>query len=286
MPAYGEVIMRLFVENLTNVDFSFLHPGRGLIGETWLASIELTGELDEQGMVLDFARVKSMVRDYLDKHIDHRLLIPDQSPHLRLRRGESALELSWSYADKQIQSRCPHQAVTNVNAEVITTESVADWCVEQLMPQFPATVRKIALTFSPEHLDGPYYHYSHGLKKHLGNCQRIAHGHRSRILIWRNGELNLQDMRQWSDRWRDIYLGTADDQVKTRSASNIGFRYRAQQGEFYLEIPAAQCYVIDTDTTVECIAQHIAMQLKQQNPQDTFKVKAFEGLAKGAIVEV
>ena len=51
--------MRLFVDQLTNVDFSYLCPARGLLGETWLASIQLVGSLDEQGMVCDFGTVKN-----------------------------------------------------------------------------------------------------------------------------------------------------------------------------------------------------------------------------------
>ena len=68
--------MRLFVDNLTNVDFSYLCPVRGLLGETWLAHIELTGALDAQGMVCDFGIVKKHLRDWLDSELDHRLLIP------------------------------------------------------------------------------------------------------------------------------------------------------------------------------------------------------------------
>ena len=50
--------MHLFVDNLTNVDFSYLDADRGVVGETWLASIVLEGALDEQGMVCDFGIVK------------------------------------------------------------------------------------------------------------------------------------------------------------------------------------------------------------------------------------
>ena len=54
--------MKLFVDNLTNVDFSFLHPQRGLMGESWLVQLELDGSLNDQGMICDFGIVKKEVK--------------------------------------------------------------------------------------------------------------------------------------------------------------------------------------------------------------------------------
>ena len=42
---------------------------------------------------------------------------------------------------------------------------------------------------------------------------------------------------------------------------------------------------MSTDTTVECIAQHIAAELKRLQGSSRFRVKAFEGLNKGAFAE-
>jgi hypothetical protein len=42
---------------------------------------------------------------------------------------------------------------------------------------------------------------------------------------------------------------------------------------------------MDTDTTVELIAHHIAHKTRQQNPESVIRVKAYEGINKGAIVE-
>ncbi|WP_086932771.1 6-pyruvoyl trahydropterin synthase family protein [Agarilytica rhodophyticola] len=279
--------MHLFVDNLTNVDFSFLHPTRGLVGETWLASVELFGELDEQGMVVDFGIVKALIRRWLDEEIDHRLLLPKASPSLlSLVDSEASYRLDWTYQGKHISCACPSQALTLIDDQVITTESVAKWCIDKLMPQFPNSVSELKLTFQPEHIESPYYHYSHGLKKHNGNCQRIAHGHRSRISILRNGEPSHADMQRWAQQWQDIYIGTQEDLVTGNIGDNHAFSYATSQGEFYLELPKSQCYLINTDTTVELIAQHIATTLKAENPDDTFIVKAYEGLAKGAQVKL
>lgn len=277
--------MRLFVDNLINVDFSFLHPTRGVVGETWLASVELEGELDEQGMVCDFGIVKKMLRHWLDEEIDHRLLVPGESSELEITEQDAFCSLTWKTTNGEIALSSPNQAVTQINAREINAETVARWCIDQLKPKFPSSVHSLKLRFTPEDIDGPYYHYSHGLKKHGGNCQRIAHGHRSKILIWRNGNLDEALMKQWAKLWQDIYIGTQEDLVNSNSENDFAFEYQAQQGAFKLNIPKSFCYLISSDSTIECISQHIADTLKEEFPDDSFTVKAFEGLAKGAIAE-
>ena len=83
--------MHLFVDNLTNVDFSYLDPKRGLVGETWLASIVLEGALDKQGMVCDFGIVKKTLRNWLDDTIDHSLVIAKQSSQLTLKQDDEVI---------------------------------------------------------------------------------------------------------------------------------------------------------------------------------------------------
>lgn len=279
--------MHLFVDNLTNVDFSYLDNDRGLVGETWLASITLDGALDEQGMVCDFGIVKKTVRQWLDDTIDHCLVVAADAKQLRYSTTDHSTAIEW-YFGEQYSLKCesPSQAITMINSQQITPESVAQWCIEQLRPLLPDTIDKIQLSFVPETIAHSFYHYSHGLKKHDGNCQRIAHGHRSTIAIFQDNERNHQLEQQWCEKWQDIYIGTRDDLIKADSHDGIDyyhFAYQAPQGEFSLSIPQACCDLIDTDSTVEYIAQHIATSLKQQYPQHQFTVRAYEGMGKGAV---
>ena len=283
--------MLLFVDNLTNVDFSFLDPQRGLLGETWLANVQLHGELDEQGMVCDFGTVKKVMRHWLDTELDHRLAVPVKSPHIRIEEDGEFLQIHWQFGTdgEFLSTRSPRDAIALVDAEVLTQETVAAWCITQLKQQFPLSVARLELTFTLEAMDGAaYYHYSHGLKKHLGNCQRIAHGHRSRIDIWANGKKSPALEQHWADEWKDIYLGTREDltgQPEHAGVSYYQFNYEAEQGPFAITLPQRCCYLIDTDTTVEFIAHHIAQKTRQENPESSIRVKAYEGINKGAIAE-
>lgn len=282
--------MRLFVDNLINVDFSYLDPERGLLGETWLASTELDGVLNAQGMVCDFGIVKKTLRHWLDEEIDHRLLVPVNSPNLTLTENGTELELEWRYGTDQqpaqvIRCRCPRSAIALVDSDRIDAISVSRWSISQILPLLPATLDKLSLDFSTEAIDGSYYHYSHGLKKHDGNCQRIAHGHRSKLLIWRNEQRDSELERQWAQNFKDIYIGTREDIIRHDKGETV-FAYTTNQGQFELSLPQQHCYIIDTDSTVEWIADHLAQQLKLAHPQDHFLVKAFEGMGKGAIVSL
>ncbi len=282
--------MLLFVDNLTNVDFSFLDPQRGLLGETWLANVQLHGELDEQGMVCDFGTVKKLLRHWLDTELDHRLAVPAQSPNITITEIGDQWDIQWEFGDdgEFLHTRSPKDAIALVEAEVLTPESVADWCIQRLKTLFPESVAQLELTFTCEAIDGSFYHYSHGLKKHGGNCQRIAHGHRSRIDIWANNQKCPVLEHQWAERWRDIYIGTREDIIAKPQFGGLGyyhFAYTSAQGPFELTLPQRCCYLIDTDSTVEFLAYHIAQTTRAENPDKMIRVKAFEGINKGALAD-
>ena len=280
--------MHLFVNQLTVMDFSYLHRERGLLGESWQVDVELEGGLDEQGMVLDFGVVKRQVKQTIDRQFDHKLLVPAESAQARVEQDDTRVSLTFTLASGEtIKHQSPVDAVNLVAVDEITKLSVAQAIMQTLEPLLPANVHSIIIRLYPERTkeDDAWYQYSHGLKLHSGNCQRIAHGHRSRIEIFHNGQRDIDQEDIWAARFRDIYIGSREDLVsETRENDKdyLQFAYSASQGEFSLQLPKKRCYLIDAESTVENIARHILNRSVAAYPEDVFEVRAFEGIGKGA----
>ena len=280
----------LFVNQLTTLDFSFLCPNRGLVGETWLVDVELFGDLDEQGMVFDFGHVKKQVKASLDLLADHRLLVPTAHPSVEVKSSGNRLEVRMtSSMAGTIECKAPAQAMLLVDAKEISIPVLTHLLEQSLLKGLPDNVSKVSLRLYTESIDGAYYHYSHGLKKHLGNCQRIAHGHRSGLRIEVDGQHAPQFETRWATLWRDIYIATEEDlldSLEDNGDKYYRFGYTSQQGYFELTIAARRCYLISTDTTVELLAQHMAQTTYEWLPDHAAVViTAFEGVNKGAIAE-
>jgi 6-pyruvoyl-tetrahydropterin synthase len=277
----------LFVDNLTVIDFAYLDPVRGLVGESWIADVILGGDLDHQGMVFDFSDVKRTIKRVIDERVDHCLVIP--SYYSGLSQNETERDtFHWTLANgNYITHQAPEQAVVLLSAERVIPSEVASLLEREIMAALPANVISVEINLREEVIEGAYYHYVHGLKKHLGNCQRIAHGHRSPIQIDLNGRRAQELERRWAARWQDIYIGTESDvarrYVEDNGVEYISFAYESSQGAFALTLPAEQVYLMNSDTTVELIAAHLADQIKAEYPDDTIRVKAYEGVGKGAI---
>ncbi|RBW49953.1 6-carboxytetrahydropterin synthase [Marinobacter sp. F3R11] len=277
----------LFVDNLTVIDFAYLDPSRGLVGESWIADVVLGGELDDQGMVFDFSNVKRTIKRIIDERVDHRLVIPRNYEGLSWNQ-DTPDTFTWTLTDdSHIVHRSPGEAVVWLSCERVVPSAVATLLERELMAVLPANVTTVEINLREDVIEGAYYHYVHGLKKHLGNCQRIAHGHRSPIRIDRNGHRDYDLEHAWAKLWQDIYVGSEEDVVRRHAEADgtryITFEYEANQGEFALTLPEKRVYMMGTDTTVELIAAHIADQLKTEFPSDTILVKAYEGVGKGAI---
>ncbi|MFC3149703.1 6-pyruvoyl tetrahydropterin synthase family protein [Litoribrevibacter euphylliae] len=278
----------LFVDQLTVIDFSYLHNERGLLGESWLVDCELAGELNDEGMLFDFGHVKKTIKNFIDDFADHKLIVATSTPGLELnRQDEGAINIQWQHQKRYLNTTAPAEAFLFLDAPAVTIEVLAAEMEQELLKILPNNVAGVKLNLYCESIQGAFYHYSHGLKKHDGNCQRIAHGHRSPIQIFIDNQRNQTLEKQWAETFTDIYIGTREDITKDSETADdrISFNYHAPQGEFSLTINRDQVYLIETDSTVEWISDHIAKTIHGSYPQSRVKVKAFEGYRKGSISE-
>lgn len=289
--------MNLFVRDLTVIDSSYICEHRGVVGDSWILDVTMSGELNEMSMVLDFSRVKKQIKNLVDQHVDHRLLLPMKNAviaHQASKPGYAKVDVL--RGDKSLHLHCPDEAYCLVDAEAITIESVTAHVYDILRDNLPSNVTGLEITLRHENINGAFYHYTHGLKKHDGNCQRIAHGHRSPVEIVVDGQRDEQRELAFAKRWEDIYLGSKEDQVSVSSLnlseraqsvndeSHYGFCYTAPQGEFELAIAKSETEILPTDTTVELLAGYIADQVSPSLTENqSLQIVAYEGVGKGAM---
>ena len=155
---------RLFVENLSVIDFSFLDSERGVVGESWIVDIELVGSLDEQGMVFDFGEIKKQIKQFIDAEVDHRLLVPVASSgcSTRLQNDELFIEFPL-VAGGIISHQSPPDAVLLVDAQEIKANSIASDLQARIKTILPDNVTEVLVNLRNELIDGAYYHYTHSL---------------------------------------------------------------------------------------------------------------------------
>jgi 6-pyruvoyl-tetrahydropterin synthase len=288
LPHRPDTMARLFVDQLTVLDFSCLHARAGLTGQSWIVDVEIGGVLDDQGMVQDFGEVKRRARSAVEAVADHRLVVPGEADGLTLAQDDEEISITYAFSGGRVEHRSPRAAVYVLQAPAVTMEFLRPVLEAAVREVVPANVDHLAVNLREEAIDGASYRYSHGLKAHDGLCQRIAHGHRSRLQVWRNGDRARELEAAWADRWRDIYLVSKDDVANEpagASGASLRMAYTAREGRFELVLPKDRCELLPAETTVERIAQYIAECLKADDPGADFRVRAYEGVNKGALAE-
>lgn len=291
--------MQLFVNDLTVIDFSYLCPERGIVGESWIVDIILDGSLNEQSMVLDFGKVKKQIKRIIDDAVDHKLAVPADHDYTRVTHtdDDSSYWVDFIRPEgRSIHLFCPADAFAFIDAQAVSMESVNSYLRAVIKRELPGNVAGLEVILREEVIPGAYYHYTHGLKKHDGNCQRIAHGHRSQLRVFIDDSRATQIEQRWAKRWQDIYLGSQEDTCAVADlrlskvgqgitdSTHQGYRYTADQGLFELAVPHSENDIIPRDSTVECIADFLAQSIAhEERATGRVKVMAYEGVGKGAI---
>jgi 6-pyruvoyl-tetrahydropterin synthase len=279
----------LFLRDFTVLDFAYLDEATGLQGESFFVSAELEGELDEQGFLLDFGPAKKILKAVVDESLDHKLVVPALHPALEgtakgLRFGELSYE-------------APTEAVAFLEGKEVAPPLLESHLAREAQERLPENVQAVRFSLSPHSrfASEPNFRYTHGLRLHQGNCQRLLHGHRNPVEVRVDGERR----RDWEEflarEWQGAHFayaptvenaGALDLPLGRRHLSHPAVAwvaYESPQGAFRAALPASRLVLLDTEPSIENIARLSARRIREEGERaGELCVTAYEGLNKGS----
>lgn len=291
----------LFYNNITVLDYAYLDHNQGVIGGSLKVNIELIGTTDLEGVVFDFSYAKKKIKEIIDLECDHRLIVPKDS--FKMVENEVHLELDFGVNDKTLKYICPREAICEISSSHVNKATIQVYLESILLKEMPENVESIIVELEEEERgsDFSYFNYTHGLKEHYGNCQRLFHGHRSTVEVYIAGTRSVE-LEKWLAH--DLFssnihfikteniLNIETLKKETNEAtlegriydhSDIEIQYTSAQGKYYGKIPCEMAYIIDEETTVENLSMHFLKVVQKKTGLKTgIMIKAFEGIAKGA----
>lgn len=184
----------------------------------------------------------------------------------------------------------------------VSDESLTTELEKLILKKLPTNITGLKISLRREQkLEEVYFQYTHGLKLHGGNCQRLLHGHRNtlRVFINQKRSRELEDFLAVNEfassthfcYWENVankeeiqaLLNSEVPRGRLHSNKLVEINYVSAQGEFKAKLPAYQVYLLPVETTVENLSYQFSQILKDKlDPGSQITVWAFEGIGKGA----
>ena len=145
--------MQLFVNDLTVMDFSYLCPKRGMVGESWIVDVILDGDLNEESMVQDFGIVKKQLKHLIDEYVDHKLLVPAEHEYSQIKTDPVTERVKVDFmrpSGRSIHLNCPAEAYAFIYDHEVTMPSVSQYLKEVIATHLPENVEGIELSLREE----------------------------------------------------------------------------------------------------------------------------------------
>jgi 6-pyruvoyl-tetrahydropterin synthase len=290
----------LFCNNITVLDIAYYDKTKGLVGASYKVNVEFVGQPDSEGILIDFSKAKKAVKNIIDDICDHRFVLPQGLA--KHQDSKFSLELHYGSQDQALYYEGPSQALCEIPFKYVSKAHIASYLEMELGKHFGNKFDEVKIELEEDDLKGkPLLSYTHGLKYHDGNCQRLFHGHHNSVDIWVNGE-SRPDLENWLIRdcfKSNVHFCTFENIVnkddlepeliesqfgQTKTNKPIEVKYQSSQGEFKALLPSGLLFIIPTESTVENLSAHFARMLQNKlEGENKILVKAYEGIAKGAI---
>lgn len=316
----------IFIRDATLLDCAVLDPLRGVRGASWHVDIRWSGNVGEDGMLLDFSEAKRVAKGAIDAAFDHRLLasVEQGTAYQEQATGSRRVALGGTYLIDEVRhpfaldtyaasvALLPADAMDALAQETPSLEALAELVGAAVQAASPEQVTRVQVTLRPSRAETRpnAFAYTHSLPRHCGNCQRF-HGHSNCIEVLRAGEfdteLSTRAARLARDRFfvRESYVtecetrpeelaGIAGRLPRGRWACAAGLvaetaqldfvSWTGDQGSVRAILPRTAVVRLPGEASIENMARRLFDELGLGASREAHELRAYEGLAKGAIV--
>lgn len=267
--------LAIIIDDITVVDYARLDAETVVRGDSLVISAELRGDVQPSGFVMDFGKVKPLIKSTIDRALDHRLLVATRDDALQVSHADDCTCVRY----RGLVYEAPSIAVAELQSDSITPESVARAIEALVKPVLPANVTGVQIEARHAVRDASTaFAYTHGLPHHDGNCQRLLHGHRGFFDVTWDGR-DDRELAQWLARTFD-----GAHFAHVRDARDGGVTYTAPQGRFSATLPAERVVAINNEPSIEHVVAHAFDTLAEAKHLDPTRlaVRANEGPRNGA----
>ena len=274
----------LFIKDIDRIDSAIWEIGRGIVGQSWHVDVCIEGGLDENRFIYDFSDLKNLIKKTLKSTLDHVLLIPTNDPAIRLSENEHSFSIDDNLSDISYQG--PKKSVYFIKSKMVSEALIESELNNILKPLLPSSVSDVRFKIHREiNEGGHFFHYTHGITGHKGNCQRLFHGHRSLIEVLVNSKQRSDLEKIISEKLLKSSIHIAErSQISESTKDKLFLQYTANEGIFRCSIPKNQVVIIEEGTSIETLVEFFASNLEGLLVEgDTLEVRAYEGIGKGAI---
>lgn len=298
-------VSSIFLQDITKIDCAVFDPSKGIVGQTWKVDVTIVGPLGDNGFVIDFGMVKKMVRQTLKSSLDHALIIPINSQAVQFKgmdRGERwrmRARPTKAEADQDWEYMGPAGAIFPLRCVALNRQTIEQEFTRQLRHRLPQELMQVTVQMREEEVVATeaVFRYSHGIARHAGMCQRLFHGHRSRIQV-HVGEERRPDLEHYIARdvlGGNVHIATPSQFVqgmiepgtRGKTRDSVVLAYEGSLGFYEAILPADRVFCVETETSIECITHELARLVKrEENTSERVRVMCYEGADKGAVAEV
>jgi 6-pyruvoyl-tetrahydropterin synthase len=299
-------MITIFYHRVTSIDCSIMTPTLGPVGVSYWVDVEFQGELGADGVIVDFALAKKQAKTIIDNLIDHHFIVAKNQGTWAEAGAQLIFEGKFGKDHlKTIFYQAPRHSFLIMPAKAIEdASSVQDFlaltAADAIKAQLPAQVQQVKVHLClGEHeaqANMVKFAYTHGLKKHLGHCQQMLHGHQGALIFTGVAAADVAQEVQsllptpvhfsaWDEVVNQQELLAKFSQIDrlggTCPGMDVEMAYQGSQGDFRLKLPGAQVYLLPDAPTIENLAIYWQRRMAERS-SSALGVTAYEGLGKGA----